>query len=59
MVDTFKSLFKKVLCYSWPVQCFLPRIYPGVVDEVDISVKDSSVGLASFLGVFVEVQGVA
>ena len=59
MVDTFESFFKKVLGYSCPVQCFLTRVNPVVVDEIYISVKNSSVGLASLLGVFVEVQGVA
>ena len=59
MVDTFESFLKEILGYSCPVQCFLPRVYPIVGNEVNVSVKDSSVGLASFLGLFVQFQGIA
>ena len=58
MVDTFEGLFQKVLSYTWPVQGLLPGVYPVVGNEVDVPVKDSSVRLASFLGLFVEFKGV-
>ena len=53
MVNTFESFLKEIFGYSWPVQCFLPGVYPLVVDEVYVHIQDSSIGLATLLGGFV------